>query len=178
MVQLAVSGSIFSLAVSKLINRDAVEPSGCVAAPIHSPVSGSGVAEGTGVGVDEGVGAAVGMALGAAQAVRQSTSRRVIERRPMQGSIFQAVLILTTLGRGIKDPAKRKVREFANSSKVEIKRTLLRKMAEDYNSAPIGVTIETAFGRILILTGKRPMTSPSPCTGKFLVLRISTSCEA
>ena len=118
MDQAAVSGSIFSFAVSKFSNRDAVEPSGLVAPPIHAPVSGSGVAEGTSVGVGEGAGNDVGTGLGAAQAVRPSTSRRVTELMRMEGSIFQAVSILTTLGRGIKDLGKRKVRVFANSSKV------------------------------------------------------------
>jgi len=110
---------MFSFATSKFNITDAIEPSGFATPPIHSPVSGTGVAEGTGVGVDEGVGTAVGTALGAAQAARQSTSRRVIERRPIQGSIFQAVLILTTLGRGIRDPAKRKVRELQTAQRLE-----------------------------------------------------------
>jgi hypothetical protein len=185
MDQLAVSGSMFSFEVSKFSSRDADEPSGLVTPPIHAPVSGSGVAEGKGVGVDEGAGKAVGTALCAAHAVRQRTNRRVRELMRMEGSIFQAALILTTLRRGIKDLGKRKVRVFANSSKVGMKRitsaaikSLLHKMAENYSSAPTGVTIETAFGRILILTGRYPITSPSPCTGKFLELRISTSCDA
>ena len=77
MDQAAVRGSMFSFAESKFKIRDAIVLSGLVTPPIHSPVSGSGVTEGTGTEVDEGVGRAVGTAFDAAQAVRHSTSRMV-----------------------------------------------------------------------------------------------------
>ena len=92
---------MFSLESSKFIERDAIEPSGLVTPPSHSPVNGTGVADGT--GVSDGTGDAVGTetVLGAAQAVTKSIKRRVKDMRRMDGSIFYAVLILTTLRRGI-----------------------------------------------------------------------------
>jgi hypothetical protein len=58
----------------------------------------------------EEIGEAVGAAAGASQAVMQNIRRRVKFMRRMDGSIFQAGSILTTLRRGIvqvkKKPSK------------------------------------------------------------------------
>ena len=79
---------------------DAVEPSGFVPAPSQSPVNVSldakeeivGVA---GKGVDD-----MGVAAGTAQADKRQSRRRV-EMMRMYVSIFQPVLFITTLQRGI-----------------------------------------------------------------------------
>jgi hypothetical protein len=94
-----VSGSILSFASSKSTERDAIEPSGFVAPLIHVPVNGMDVASlGSEVG-GKAVGAA-GVAVGAAQADSTTSRSRVVMFR-MYVSIFEPVVFITTLQRGI-----------------------------------------------------------------------------
>ncbi|MBE0671168.1 MAG: hypothetical protein IH588_11315 [Anaerolineales bacterium] len=80
---------MLKFASSKLIERDAVEPSGFVAAPSHVPVNGSGGIE---VEVDDkDVGeAGAGVAVGEAQADR-THSRRRDEMMRMSVNIIQRI---------------------------------------------------------------------------------------
>jgi hypothetical protein len=125
---------MLSFAVSKLMRSDSILLSGLVTPPSHSPVSGSRV--GTGSGVEEGIGDAVGRtaAAGAAQAVRNSIRERDKDRRRMHGSIVQAVLILTTLQRGIRRAENVFETESVRRSG-EANRTLVRRSPKrPYNS--------------------------------------------
>jgi len=97
-------GSMLNFASSKLIERDAVEPSGFVAAPSHVPVNGS---EGTEVEVGgKDVGDAVaGVAVEEAQA-DSTTSRSRVEMRRMAVNILQPIKIIPLqLGGSIKNPS-------------------------------------------------------------------------
>ena len=69
---------------SKFKMTDAVEPSGFVAVPIHSPVNGWGVAVGLGMGV--------GIAVGLVQAVRRQSRTKVKDKMrilPIYWRIFK-----------------------------------------------------------------------------------------
>ena len=105
--QFSVNGSIFNFELSKFTETDAVESSGLVTPPSHSPVSVSRAAKLESVGVgDKGVGDVnVGVAVWDEQA-DSTQSRRKVDRMRMHPNIIERIVeIPIQMDGSKKDPS-------------------------------------------------------------------------